>query len=101
MKKIVLTVLFATVAGALTFGAAASLPVSSQNLGSGGIGVVSCDTDGVEVSLLGPWFDAGGAAYSEETVNLADVPGGAVCRVGITRGSSPVKGSTTAYLVQP
>jgi len=50
MKKIVLTVLFATVAGALTFGAAASLPVSSQNLGSGGVGVVSCDTDGVEVS---------------------------------------------------
>ncbi|MDH3299997.1 MAG: hypothetical protein OES24_05775 [Acidimicrobiia bacterium] len=49
MKKLALSLLFATVAGALTFGAAASLPVSSQNLGSGGVGVVSCDTDGVEV----------------------------------------------------
>jgi hypothetical protein len=50
MKKMALTLLFATVAGALTFGAAASLPVSSQNLGSGGVGVVSCDTDGVQVA---------------------------------------------------
>ena len=39
-------------AGALPFGAAASLPVSSENLGSGGIGVVSCDPDGVDVSYL-------------------------------------------------
>ncbi|MGB7818119.1 MAG: hypothetical protein WBL35_05185 [Ornithinibacter sp.] len=50
MKKTILTVLFATAAGALTFAAAASLPVSSENLGSGGTTVVSCDTDGVEVS---------------------------------------------------
>ena len=51
--------------------------------------------------LLGPWFDAGGASYSEEIVDLADVPAGAACRVSITRGSSPVKGSTTSYLVGP
>ncbi len=52
MKKLALTLLFATIAGAVTFGAAASLPVSSQNLGSGGVGVVSCDTDGVEVGYV-------------------------------------------------
>ncbi|MGB3257858.1 MAG: hypothetical protein WBA72_07700 [Ornithinimicrobium sp.] len=50
MKKLIPTVLLATGAGALTFAAAASMPVSSQNLGSGGTTVVSCDTDGVEVS---------------------------------------------------
>lgn len=50
MKKVIFTLLFATVAGALTFGAAASLPVQSENLGSGGVGVVSCDSDGVDVT---------------------------------------------------
>ncbi len=49
--------------------------------------------------LLGPWFDAGGASYSEETVNLNDVPSGSVCKVSILRGTSPVKGSTTSYSV--
>lgn len=49
--------------------------------------------------LLGPWFDAGGASYSEESVNLNAVPTGAVCKVSILRGTSPVKGSTTAYAV--
>jgi hypothetical protein len=50
MKKVIFTLLFATVAGALTFGAAAGLQVDSENLGSGGAGVVSCDPDGVDVS---------------------------------------------------
>lgn len=49
--------------------------------------------------LLGPWFDAGGGAYSEESVNLNDVPSGAVCKVSILRGTSPVKGSSTSYSV--
>lgn len=49
--------------------------------------------------LLGPWFDSGGASYSEETVNLNDVPSGAVCKVSILRGTSPVKGSSTSYSV--
>ena len=50
--------------------------------------------------LLGPWFDAGGGkAYSEETVNLNDIPSGAVCRVSIVRGGPTVKGSTTSYSV--
>lgn len=49
--------------------------------------------------LLGPWFDAGGASYSEETVNLNSVPSGAVCKVSILRGTSPVKGSSTSYAV--
>lgn len=49
--------------------------------------------------LLGPWFDAGGASYSEETVTLNDVPTGSVCRVSILRGTSPVKGSSTSYAV--
>ena len=50
--------------------------------------------------LLGPWFDAGGgAAYSEETVNLNSVPSGAVCKVSITRGGPTVKGTTTSYVV--
>jgi len=50
MKRVIFTLLFATVAGSLTFGAAATLPVNSDNLGSGGAGVVSCDPDGVDVS---------------------------------------------------
>ena len=50
--------------------------------------------------LLGPWFAAaGGGVYSQETVNLNDVPPGSVCKVSITRGSTPVKGSSTTYSV--
>ncbi|HEX9682232.1 MAG TPA: hypothetical protein VGA13_04070 [Acidimicrobiales bacterium] len=50
MKKILLAALFATVAGALVFGAAASLGVNSNDLGSGGDDVVSCDLNGVDVT---------------------------------------------------
>lgn len=50
MKKILLAALFATVAGALVFGAAASLTVNSNDLGSGGDDVTSCDLLGVTVS---------------------------------------------------
>ena len=50
--------------------------------------------------LLGPWFAAaGGGVYSQEIVNLNDVPPGSVCKVSITRGSTPVKGSATTYSV--
>jgi hypothetical protein len=50
--------------------------------------------------LLGPWFaGSGGSATSSQVVDLAPVPSGAVCKVAITRGSTPVKGSTTAYSV--
>ena len=50
MKKILLAALFATVAGALVFGAAASLTVNSNDLGSGGDDVTACDSLGVTVS---------------------------------------------------
>jgi hypothetical protein len=50
--------------------------------------------------LLGPWFDGGPlGATSSQVVDLTPVPSGAVCRVSIARGSTPVKGSTTAYSV--
>lgn len=45
MKRVIYTLLFATVAGALTYGAAASLNVSSTGLGSGTATVNSCDDD--------------------------------------------------------
>ena len=47
--KIIQGALFATAAGALTFGAAASLNVGADDLGSGSAPVQSCDTDGVRV----------------------------------------------------
>jgi hypothetical protein len=50
MQKYLQGALFATVAGALTFGAAASLNVHADNLGGGAVGVVSCDAD-VDVSF--------------------------------------------------
>jgi len=34
-----------------------------------------------------------------QVVDLTPVPAGAVCKVAITRGSTPVKGSTTPYSV--
>ncbi len=49
--------------------------------------------------LRGPWYAAGSGATSTETVNLNDVPVGSVCKVSISRSTSPVKGSTTAYSV--
>lgn len=50
MKKIIHTALFTTAAGALTFGAAASLDVRAENLGAGATGVAACDPDGVDVA---------------------------------------------------
>jgi len=50
--------------------------------------------------LLGPWFAGGsGSATSSQVVDLTPVPAGAVCKVAITRASTPVKGSTTPYSV--
>lgn len=49
MKRVLTSLLFATLAGALVFGFAASLGVTSQDLGSGGGDVSSCD-DSVTVS---------------------------------------------------
>lgn len=50
--------------------------------------------------LLGPWFDGpGGSALSTQVVDLTAVPSGSVCKVSISRGSSPVKGSSTSYAV--
>ncbi|WP_392542393.1 hypothetical protein [Oryzobacter telluris] len=63
-------------------------------------GKYSGPVDSVETyPLLGPWFDAAGGSQSVETVSLNDVPSGAACRVSVTRGSSPVKGTTTSYKV--
>jgi len=50
MKKLLMTLGLATGAGALAFGAAAYLPVTTDTLGSGGAAVESCDEDGVHVS---------------------------------------------------
>lgn len=44
MKRVLLTLAFASLAGALVFGAAASLDVGSANLGSGSSAVAACDT---------------------------------------------------------
>ena len=50
--------------------------------------------------LLAPWFAGeSGSATSSQVVDLTPVPVGAVCKVAITRGSTPVKGSTTPYSV--
>lgn len=48
---------------------------------------------------LGPWYAAGSGATSTETINLNDIPAGSVCKVSIARGTSAVKGSSTAYSV--
>ncbi|MEM9611339.1 MAG: hypothetical protein AAF962_09020 [Actinomycetota bacterium] len=42
MGKLVTALIFATLAGSLTFGAAAALNVNAQNLGSGGADVTAC-----------------------------------------------------------
>lgn len=44
MKRVLVTLIFATLAGALVFGAAASLEVGAANLGSGSSVVAACDT---------------------------------------------------------
>lgn len=56
--------------------------------------------------LNGPWFDddgpAGAAApYTTATINLQLVPEDATCKVSVVRGSTLVKGTTTAYTVGP
>lgn len=49
--------------------------------------------------LLGPWYADGSASTSTQTVDLTVVPSGSACVVRIIRGTSPVKGSDTAYAV--
>lgn len=50
--------------------------------------------------LLGPWFAGpGGSSYSDETVNLNDVPAGAACRLSVSRGPTPIKGTSLSYAV--
>jgi hypothetical protein len=50
MKQVIYSLLFASVAGALTFGAAASLPVTGGgSLGSAVVEVKSCDENGVDL----------------------------------------------------
>jgi len=51
MKRVLTSLLFATLGGALVFGAAANLQVTSQDLGSGSDPVGSCDTDGVTTTF--------------------------------------------------
>ena len=70
MQKYLYGALFATLAGALTFGAAASLTVTSENLGAGSTGVVSCDDEVfVDYGLLGDEFELVGSVF------LRDVAG--------------------------
>ncbi len=49
--------------------------------------------------LLGPWYAAGSGSTSAQTIDLTVAPSGAACVVRIIRGTSPVKGSDTAYTV--
>lgn len=49
MKRVLVTLTFATLAGALVFGAAASLEVGANDLGSGSSVVAACDSDGVSI----------------------------------------------------
>ena len=68
MKKMVITLLMATMAGALTFGAAASLSVSANDLGSGGTLVAACDTDGINVV----WTDLNPLMHSVDITGVDD-----------------------------
>jgi hypothetical protein len=83
MKHVIYTLLFATVAGALTFGAATSLQVSSANLGSGGAEVDSCDPDGVEV-----------------TYNLAKSDPSRISGIVVSGIAKECKGQTLHYVVK-
>lgn len=58
MRRVLTALAFATIAGALVFGAAAALDVGSNNLGSGSDTVASCDAtvtgggDGINVEYV-------------------------------------------------
>lgn len=84
MKHVIYTLLFATVAGALTFGAASSLPVSTANLGSGGAGIVSCDPEnGVKV-----------------TYNLVETDPSRINGIVVSDIAKECKGQTLHYVVK-
>lgn len=69
MTKTLRGLLFATLAGVLTFGAAASLNLDADDLGAGSDAVESCDTDGVRVR----WNTETPAA--NEFLNLVTITG--------------------------
>lgn len=53
LRKGVFALLLASIAGSLTFGAAASLSLTSDDLGSGTAPIESCDAEGINVSWQG------------------------------------------------
>lgn len=69
MKKLLFATLVATMAGALVFGVAASMSVSSTNLGSGDADVTACDGDGVTTSYTIDTTDAS----KVDTITVDDV----------------------------
>ena len=73
MKRMIITLAFATVAGALTLGVAASMPVTSANLGSGAAEVESCDSDGFHVTYVAEAGDP--RRITAVTVNDIEQPG--------------------------
>lgn len=91
MKKMIHAAAFATVAGALTFGAAASLPVNAGNLGAGSSPVESCDPGGVDVDF-GLLFNEPELVNAVVVSDIAAECVGQAIRVSVSDGSSAVIG---------
>lgn len=81
MRKLVTALIFATLAGSLTFGAAAALNVNAQNLGSGGAEVTACQEN----------VDFGFAQVEDEPQLI-----NGIVLTGITSGCD---GQTVSYIV--
>jgi len=67
-------------------------------------GKTSGPSDSFEQFLLaGPWFEPepGGPPTMVVSVNVQPVPEGARCKVSLAKNNTAVKGSTTAYDVEP
>lgn len=97
MRKLLSSILLATVAGALAVGAAASMPVSSANLGSGGTGVTACDADGINVA----YNFAEGEPQLVTGVTLEGIAGectGQTVNIVVSYGESTVAADATGTL---
>jgi hypothetical protein len=98
MKRVLYSLLFATLAGALVFGAAASLQVTSQDLGSGGDPVASCDADGVTTTFT---FVSGDPSLVESIdVNGIDDPAcnGDTVHVAVYDGGTSIANGNATHV---
>ena len=101
MKRLLLALLFGSIAYAIAFASAATIgTVTDAGVGAGNAVVASCDTDGVSTAYGTAYSAAAPSGYNVTTVNVTDI--NTLCNnktisvtVAKADGTTPASGSAT------